>query len=460
MNKKKVALLGGLAAAILLIGGAGWYFFGRDKSGKDENVVYVSSVEKLMSLGSGSGLSNRFSGVVEAQDTWSVQQNSEKTVKDVLVEVGQEVRVGEPLFNYDTDKYRTDLEQSQLDLERLNNEYSSMNETITQLQKDLKAAAADAKNDIRLQIQEAQLQYKQKEYEMKSKQVEIDKLNKNISEATVYSEIDGVVKSINNGTNPDMNSTDTSFMTILATGDFRIKGKINEMNMASLTEGAAVIVHSRTDSTKTWKGTVSKIDRENASSSNNTMGYSGMGGSDNSTNSSSYPFYVTLESSQDLMLGQHVYVEQDYGQEESVKKVGVWLQSYFINDLDSEPYVWADNGSGKLEKRKVTLGQQDEAMDMYEIADGLKKEDSITFPEEGLTEGMTTEVSSEGMMGQSNPPVNKDETMGEGEPMGEGDSMGEGEPMGESEPMTDEPADGAGTSDIQTGDAAVSGEGA
>lgn len=416
MSKKKGFIIAGcVVAAAAVIGGIGWFLFGRDKGSKVENVVYVSSVEKLMSLGSGNGLVNRFAGVVEAQDTWSVQQNSEKTVKDILVEVGQEVRVGQALFTYDVDKYQTDLEQAQLDLERLNNELSSMNDNIAQLQKDLKAAAADAKNAIRLQIQEAQLQYKQKEYEIRSKQVEIDKLNKNISEAAVTSEIDGVVKTINSGSSsPDMYSTDTSFMTILATGDFRVKGQINEMNMGSIMEGVPVIVHSRVDPEKNWKGTVSKIDRENASTGNNNTMYYGMGGASeaSATTSSNYPFYVTLESSQDLMLGQHVYIEPDNGQEEAVKKVGVWLQSYFINDLDSNPYVWADNGKGKLEKREVILGQQDEAMDMYEIADGLTKEDSITFPEEGLEEGMKTEVSAEGMMGQSNPEVS-DEMMPE-----------------------------------------------
>ena len=51
---------------------------------------------------------------------------------------------------------------------------------------------------LQLQIQEAELQVRQKEYEGKSKQVEIDKLNENINNATVTSEIAGVVKSINN----------------------------------------------------------------------------------------------------------------------------------------------------------------------------------------------------------------------------------------------------------------------
>ncbi len=37
---------------------------------------------------------------------------------------------------------------------------------------------------------------------------------------------------------------------------------------------------------------------------------------DDTTSSSTYPFYVTLDSSDGLMLGQHVYIEMDEGQEE------------------------------------------------------------------------------------------------------------------------------------------------
>ena len=45
------------------------------------------------------------------------------------------------------------------------------------------------------------------------------------------------------------------------------------------------------------------------------------------------------------MLGQHVYVELNLGQNE--KKAGIWLEEYYICDADSNPYVWADNGRGK-----------------------------------------------------------------------------------------------------------------
>ena len=53
------------------------------------------------------------------ENTWKVEKNSEKKVKEVYVEVGQEVQVGTPLFSYDTEKFQSDLEQAQLDLERI-----------------------------------------------------------------------------------------------------------------------------------------------------------------------------------------------------------------------------------------------------------------------------------------------------------------------------------------------------
>lgn len=403
MNKKTVIIAGACAAAALALGGAGWYFFGRGQNTDGDNVVYVNTVERLMELGSGNGMVNRFAGVVESQDTWSVQQNSEKTVKEVLVEEGQQVQAGTPLFTYDVDKFQSDLEQAELDKERIQNEISSMRENVEQLQKDKKKASKEDQASLQLQIQEAQLQLKQKEYEAQSKQLEIDKLNENINHSTVNSEIDGVVKSINqDGNSYDMyGNSDNSFITILSTGAYRVKGKINEQNIGALTENSPVLVRSRVDEDTIWRGTITKIDREKPENSNSSGVYYSSG--DTMTQTSSYPFYVALDSSDGLMLGQHVYIELDYGQEEE-PKAGVWLDAYFISDLDSEPYVWADNGKGKLEKREVTLGQYDEELGKYEIADGLLGSDAVTFPEEGLEEGMDTVVSEEGMMGQSNPP--------------------------------------------------------
>ena len=103
--------------------------------------------------------------------------------------------------------------------------------------------------------------------------------------------------------------------------------------------------------------------------------------------SSSYPFYINLDSSDGLMLGQHVYIENDTGME---KREGIWLDEGFIMDLDKQPCIWVENKDGKLEKRQVTLGEHDENLFQYQIKSGLKVNDYIAFPQEFLKEGMKT----------------------------------------------------------------------
>ena len=192
----------------------------------------------------------------------------------------------------------------------------------------------------------------------------------------------------------DSSSDSSAFITILSTGAYRVKGKVNEQNRDSIVPGESVIIRSRVDSSKTWKGTMGSIDMNNGTSDSDSSDmYFGMSSSssDDQTTSTSYPFYVELDSSEDLMLGQHVYIERDIGQDD--QKDGLWLSDYYILDTDTnEPYVWAANDKNRLEKRYVTLGKHDDDLGEYEIVDGLTKKDAIAFPTDALEEGEKTEV--------------------------------------------------------------------
>lgn len=394
-NKKKMAVI--LVVVLAACAAAGFIGIrlknsGTGASADGENMAYVEKVSVLAGNTDGTGMVNRFAGVVESQDTWSVEQKSDSTVKEILVTVGQKVKKGDPLFTYDTDKYNDSLAQAQIDLERLNNEKESINATIAELQKQQKKAKAADQANYTIQIQEQQLAEKQKELDIQSKQADIDKLNDNIAHATVTSEIDGVVKSIRSGTsNADASVSgmqDNSFLTVMKSGDYRIKGSINEQNISQIAEGSPMLVVSRTDSSATWKGTVSKIDTSNPSSGQNN----GMS-SDMSAGSSSYPFYVELDSSDGLIMGQHVYLEPDVGQAE--KKDGLWIPEYLVDETDAEnPFVWADK-DGKLAKQAVTLGDKDESLGTVEILSGLSESDSIAFPDSSLKEGMRTAPMAE-----------------------------------------------------------------
>ncbi len=64
----------------------------------------------------------------------------------------------------------------------------------------------------------------------------------------------------------DDSSDSSAFITILSTGAYRVKGKVNEQNRDSIVPGESVIIRSRVDSSKTWKGTMGSVDVNNGTS--------------------------------------------------------------------------------------------------------------------------------------------------------------------------------------------------
>ncbi|MBR2592668.1 MAG: efflux RND transporter periplasmic adaptor subunit, partial [Oscillospiraceae bacterium] len=337
------------------------------------------------------GLINRFAGIVEPQGTWSVAKNSDVEVKEVFVEEGDEVEEGDDLFEYSILKYEEDLQQAEIDLERLENDYTATQEAIAQLEKEKRDASSSEQANYTIQIKEQGLTLKDKELDIEMKKAEIDKLEDNIDNAVVVSGISGIVKKINNGDSSGTGSDDNSFITVMKVGNYRIKGTVNEQNIGELTTGAAVLVHSRVND-RTWKGTITKIDTENAVNPQNS-GYFYVSSED--TKSSKYPFYVELEDSEGLILGQHVYVEPDLGQDDEDNSPGVWLASYMVDQSDPDhPFVWKDAG-GKLKKQQVTITDTMEEIGKVKISEGLELADSIAIPDGTLSEGMKTAPMSE-----------------------------------------------------------------
>ena len=194
--------------------------------------------------------------------------------------------------------------------------------------------------------------------------------------------IAGVVKTINeSGT--DAYGNQAAFMSIEQTGAYRVKGKLDEQSVGIITQGQQVLIRSRVDETKIWKGTVSSIETSPDSNSNSMNYY---GGSQES--SSKYPFFISLESSDGLMLGQHVYIEPDFGQ--VVHTQGVWVDSsYICYDETGNAYVWA-SVKNKLKKISVETGEVNEETYQTEITSGITKEDYIAWPEDSFKEGMVT----------------------------------------------------------------------
>ena len=345
--------------------------------------VYVNSVSSIIGLDTGAN--PRYSGIVEPQRTFKINKDESKTVEEVLVDVGDEVHVGDVLFRYDTEEIQFSLDQARLDLEGIANQITNFKNQLTSLNAEKKKASEDDQYAYTVQIQSIETQIKVQEYESDKKKNEIDKLQEALDNAEVFSEVEGIVKEVNTTPYVDVSGQNSAFISILSAGEYRIKGTVSELNIGSLTEGQDVLVYSRVDPTKSWRGVVESIERENSTEQNNNYFYFGY---DSGEKSSKYNFYVLLDSLDGLILGQHVYVEPDLGND--VKREGLWLPAMYIGHDDRGSFVWARNDKDKLEKRIVLLGEYDSGNDMYEIKSGVTQVDFIAYPSENLKSGMPT----------------------------------------------------------------------
>ena len=377
------------AAAIIVIAAAAFLFRQAGARGTEGGTAYVETVANLTGQNASLGMINRFAGIIEAQGTWSVNKNAEAEIEEIYVSEGEEVEEGQALFVYSTTKYEEDLQQARIDLERLHNEYDSTVETIAQLEKEKKSASSSEQANYTVQIKEQNLTLKDKDLDIQMKEKEIEKLEDNIENAEVKSGIAGVVKSINESGSSSGNG-DNSFITVMKVGTYRVKGTVNEQNIGDLYIDAPVLVHSRVNDS-VWRGKITKIDTENALTNDNA----GYGTGNSESRSSKYPFYVELENSDGLIMGQHVYIEPDLEQGEESTGEGIWLASYMVDQTDPEhPFVWKDV-RGRLQKQEVTISEVREELGRVKISEGLSPEDSICIPDGTLTPGMKTAPMSE-----------------------------------------------------------------
>ena len=340
--------------------------------GAAEGEASVQSVSMICGLGS-VGLADRFAGIVSPLGETTIKKNDAMTIDTIKVKVGDSVKKGDVLLTYDLSQIRTDLEMAQLELEQLNATLEDQQAELERIQKLMDSTYDDAtKRQYALDLREQNVKVLETKANIATKKKDIEKLKANTADSTVKSPVDGEVQSLNPDGGTDNSGNALPFMTIVETGGFRIKGYVNENNASVLTEGTAVVIRSRV-SDQTWKGSISSIDWNNAQQSRSDYGDS------DTAMSSKYPFYVTLDGDgEGLLMGQHVYIEPDYGQEDTQDE-----------SLINLPRVWAQNSKGKLEKRSVTLGEYNTETDTYPVTDGLTAEDYIAYPDDSLKAGMT-----------------------------------------------------------------------
>ena len=397
MKKKVIAIV--LAAIIAAAGIFVWKsgIISGGATGSDDSAeVYVMSLSDIMGTNSGYS-TNVFMGVVEGQESTGITKSSDRELDQLFVSEGDTVTVGTPLFSYKTDSLVSENTQYGFEIEGYNLSIADYNNDITKTQAELDKIKGNTdedktkKEELTNQINSlnTDIAIAQNNIEMVNAKIEAN--NNKIANSTVTSTVDGTITKIADDTNPY--TTDGSFITILASKEMRVKGQINEQNVWAINVDEPVTLRSRVDSSQTWKGTITKIDTE-SKQENNDSSYYGGGSSDSS--STKYPFYITLENSEGLMMGQHLYIE--LGQTDAPEMDftdGTYLYDYYIAyDEEGNPFVWADN-KGRLTKVPIELGDYYEEQMVYSVS-GIDNDTLIAFPMEDYSEGMKTVSEYEG----------------------------------------------------------------
>lgn len=350
----------------------------------NESAVYVQSVQTISGLG-GIAPGDRFAGIVVSENVAEIQKDGEKTIAELLVKEGDDVKEGDALFSYDTEELQLSLDKQLLELEQLKASIENYEAQIKQLEKERNSVGGTAKLQYTVQIQSTQVDLKEAQLNLKTKEAEVEKSRNILENATVVSPVTGRVQAVNeNGT--DNYGNPLPYISIQQFGSYRVKGTLGELQRGGIMEGSRLRISSRTNDEQFWMGTVTLVDYENPTQQNNNNYY--MMSTDEMTNASKYPFYVELDDTDGLILGQHVYLEIAV---EEGTPVGIPVSmSFLCYEEDGSTYVWAEK-RGKLEKRAVTLGDMNDMLGIVDILGGLTETDYIAFPDpERCREGAPT----------------------------------------------------------------------
>ena len=379
-----------LTLAILAgLGYGGWYAYNTYLAQTpQEGAVYVQSVSVITGVGP-AGQRNRYSGVVEAKNVVKLDPDKDLTVKECFVAAGDKVVKGQRLFSYDVESMQIAFEQLQLDILGLENGIQTGEAKVESLKKKLATVKEFKKYEIQMDIQTEELEVRKKKYELSGKTKQAEDMEEALKNTVVYSPVTGTVRSVKTGDSSGQDyysyggsTEDTAYITIVAGNDYCVKGTVSEQTIHTLQEGMDVRILSRVDDS-IWPGRIYKINTEETKQNGSRYYYYDSGSGEQA---SKYDFFVELDNNEGLLMGQHVYIELGSGADQ--ESDALLLPLYYVVENEGQSFVYAADGENRIEKRTVTLGDQDEENGTVAILDGLSYLDRIAFPDETVQVGM------------------------------------------------------------------------
>lgn len=352
----------------------------------------VESVSAITGL-STSGIPARMPGIVVSQGTKEIYKADDRKIRECRVSQGDKVKKGDVLFVYDTDEMKLKIDKGVLEIEKMKQELDGYKKKIETLKKEKQKKGKQNSGSYDIEIKELELDITAQEFQIEQKIKDQASLTESMGDPVVVSPVDGFIKKINASDSSDSDdladtTSSDAYIIIEEAGNYRIKGKAagNDLLQRAADPETKVKIISRIDPEKTWEGKLQAEGSDGAAQNNAVVNADDTEDTeDTDTDGENSYFYVSLDNSEGLMMGQHVILE--WAESSGNEKKGIPLSSVYLEIHDKDYYCWAESKDGTLERRKLTVGSYYEDEDVYEILSGLELTDYIAVYDESLQEG-------------------------------------------------------------------------
>lgn len=309
----------------------------------------------------------KFGGEVIPNGMETISFDPAKGTYELAVKKGDEVKKGQLLFKYNDPIAKQGVTEAEMQKKIAQKE-------VTLYQKQIDAAKQKIQKDkntqealqaLEMEVQQLESQLEMKKYEVEKADEMIKTAKEKLNSLSVTSPVDGVIDDIVKNADE---KTGMSGITLRHAGPFKVKGQLSEYELASIKIGQEVMVSSKTVAGKTWLGKVTEI------------GSTPLKSMDENKTVSNYQFTVTLDNSEGLQNGFHVYVTSKSGEATGT----IVPKSSIMKKGDKNVVFVVRDGKAKEQAVTVDFETGSEAK-----VSGVKKGDQIiSRPTVNLKDGM------------------------------------------------------------------------
>lgn len=379
---------------------------GKTKEENSETNIEARSVKSLIDEVKAANLI--LAGKVMPNNSNKIKIDPERgTVKDILVNEGDVVEKGQPLFTYQTDQQRKVVE-AEMDVEikvraveqarvTANQKWTAHNQKVAELGKARQDYAKEKSEELQSTIKELEgvvrglhadaiagdNEVKNIETDLRKAQLLHENEKERLNEDTVIADNSGRIKSLNRDliNQSKERQKEENFIEILDDSNLYVDGQVTEFDREKVAVDQRVEIMDRKDQENTWQGSIVQVANLTSDAKQDDQ-------KEENPNLSKFPYKVKIDQKEKMpLIGSNVYV--------NVLPQGfipgkVIINQRYLMEKDGKHYVWKVEND-RIKEHEVKVNQMDD--ELAEIVEGLTVEDQLALPQTGMVEGMEVGAS-------------------------------------------------------------------